>query len=244
MTGTLVTGGTGTLGRDLVPALRALGGETHVLSRSGAPQTRRGDLASGEGLDVALRGIDTIVHLAAGRDQPGEARNLVRAAATAAGIRHLVFISIVGIDKIPLPYYRDKLAAETVIAEGAVPATILRTTQFHQFAEGLFAAQRWLPVLFSPRLRIQPIDTRVVAEVLAGLASGGPRGRVADLGGPEVLSGGSIARLYRSHLRSRKPIVEFSLPGRLFAQFAAGHNVVPGSRAGGRTFGQYLADKE
>ncbi|WP_204742217.1 SDR family oxidoreductase [Glaciihabitans arcticus] len=99
----LVTGGTGTLGRDLVPMLRDRGADVTVLSRRAAPGVRVADLASGAGLADALDGISTVVHLAAGKRQAEEAQRLV-SACEAAGIQHLVFISIVGIDAIPYPY--------------------------------------------------------------------------------------------------------------------------------------------
>jgi len=231
----LVTGGTGTLGRDVVPTLKNRGMDVAVLSRTPGDGRRVADLATGAGLDAALDGVDTIVHLAAGKDQPGEARQLV-AAAGATGIHHLVFISIVGIDRIPYAYYRQKLAAERIIDEAAVPSTIVRTTQFHDFVVNVFfAPQRRLPVIFTPRLSIQPIDTRVVAERLADLALDSPRGRVSDFGGPEVLTGLELARVY-----SPKRAIPFSLPGKTWSAFAAGHHLVPQNRAGGRTFAEFL----
>ena len=244
MTSILVTGGTGTLGSDLVPLLRQRGAHTYVFSRRTADdkQIRRGDLDSGAGLSDALHGIDTVVHLAAGGNQLRETQNLVDACAT-AGIGHLVFISIPGIEEIPFAYYKAKLSAERTVTAGAVPWSVLRATQFHQFAFGLFAAQRFSPVLFAPRLRVQPIDTRVVAQHLADLAFAQPQGRVADIGGPEVLTGAEIATLYRDATRSRRPIVPLSLPGATWAGYAAGHHLVPNNPAGGRTFSEWLAGR-
>ena len=232
----LVTGATGTLGRDLLPELQSRGVDVAPLSRTPAPGVRVADLATGSGLHAALEGIDTVVHLAAGSDQELETRTLVDAA-EAAGVAHLVFISIVGIDRIPFPYYRQKLAAERVVEGGAVPHTILRTVQFHPFVVStFFAPQQRLPVLFTPRLSVQPIDTLVVASVLADLSLGAPQGRVPDLGGPEVLTGVELARAYTS-----KPVIPFSLFGKTWAGYRAGHHLVPHNRAGGRTFGEYLA---
>jgi uncharacterized protein YbjT (DUF2867 family) len=96
-------------------------------------------------------------------------------------------------------------------------------------------------VLLAPRLEIQPIDVHEVAVRLADLALGKPRGRVADVGGPSVLAGHELAREVGRQFGWTKPIVDVSLPGRTWAAFAAGHHLVPGSRAGGRTFAQYLA---
>lgn len=236
----LVTGGTGTLGREVVPLLRARDIETHVLSRNGHPAFRHADLETGVGLTAALDGVDTIVHLAAGRSQQQETRNLL-AAARSAGIRHLVFISIAGVDRIPFPYYVQKLAAETEVVDSGIPFSMLRTTQFHDFAAAPFLAQRLWPVLLAPKLSIQPIDTRTVARHLVDLALGEPSGRMPELGGPQVLTGRRIAAQVQSQLGWAKRIVDVGLFGRTWAAFAAGYHLVPGNRAGGRTFAEYLA---
>jgi len=236
----LVTGGTGTLGRELVPLLRSRDATVEVLSRTRHPAFRTADLSTGTGLELALEGIETVVHLAAGKDQSGETRTLVEAAES-AGVAHLVFISIVGIDEIPFPYYRDKLAAERLVCDSALGVSVLRTTQFHSFAAAPFLAQRHSPVLLAPRLQVQPIDVHEVAVRLADLALGSPRGRVADLGGPSVLAGHELAREVIRQFGWRKPIVDFSLPGRIWAAFAEGHHLVPQNRARGRTFAAYLA---
>jgi uncharacterized protein YbjT (DUF2867 family) len=145
----LVTGGTGTLGRELVPRLRSRDVAVEVLSRREHPGFRTADLARGDGLDAALEGIDTVVHLAAGRDQPGETRRLIEAMKR-RGVERLVFISIVGIDKIPFPYYVAKLAAEREVLDSGLGVSVLRTTQFHSFAAAPFLGQRISPVLFAP----------------------------------------------------------------------------------------------
>jgi len=235
-----VTGGTGTLGHDVIPALDARGIPAVVLSRRPGPDIRVGDLDSGEGVAEALDGIETVIHLAAGRTQPREARTLV-SAGRATSIRHLVFISIVGIDEIPFGYYRAKRAAERVIEGSGLPATVLRTTQFHQFVAGFFSAQRFSPVVVTPALSVQPIDTKTVADRLVELAVGPPSGRVSDLGGPEVLTGREIAWLYQAHRGWRRPTIPFGLPGATWAAFAQGYQLVPKNRSGGRTFAQFLA---
>lgn len=236
----LVTGATGTLGREVVPALRARDATVAVTSRMRHPQFRTADLDSGVGLAVALEDVDTVVHLAAGEDQEAETRNLVTAMRL-GGVGRIVFVSIVGIDDIPFPYYRAKLAAERVVLESGLDAAVLRATQFHSFAAAPFIAQRRWPVMVAPRLNIQPIDVRVVADQLAGLALGDASGRAPDIGGPEILTGHELAALTAAHFGVKKRILDFGLPGRAWAGFAAGHHLVPHNRSGGRTFSEYLA---
>ena len=233
MTPILVTGGTGTLGRAVVGELTARGHDVRVLSR------RTGtDLVTGRGLGGALRGAETVLHLATtrrgGRDVVAT-RNLVDAA---ADVRHLLFVSIVGIDRIPLGYYRGKLAAERIVAER--PHTVLRATQFHDLVRTLLAGAAKLPVVPVPAVRVQPIDVRDVAAHLADLAAGGPRGRVPDIGGPEVRTFRELAGDYLRVVGKRAPTVAVSFPGRVFRGYRDGANLVPGDPAGTTTFEEYL----
>ena len=137
MTAILVTGSTGTLGRALAPQLTAAGHEVRAFSRRPRPPSTpaqawaTGDLRANTGLDEALAGIDVIVHCAsAQRGDQAAAQNLI-AAARRAGAPHLVYISIVGVDQVPVGYYRAKLAVERLIEDSGLPWTILRATQFH-----------------------------------------------------------------------------------------------------------------
>ena len=142
-----------------------------------------GDLLSGTGLTSAMDGVGTVVHLATGKDDVRAAATLLDAAGR-AGVCHLVLISIVGIDDIPLGYYTQKREVERLVSESGVPHTILRATQFHSFVERLFTAQRWLPVVLAPAFDLQPIAVQEVARRLVELAGGAPAGRVPDIGGP------------------------------------------------------------
>jgi uncharacterized protein YbjT (DUF2867 family) len=175
----LVTGGTGTLGRAVVPALLAAGHEVAVLSRkpAGAAATtagrvagpttgvdrRTGDLRTGAGLAEALQGMATVLHLASDPrrtrevDIDGTAR--LTGAAAAAGCGHLLVVSIVGCDRVPFGYYRAKATAEEVALRGPVPASVLRATQFHELVVRLALASTLGPVAVAPRdLRAASLD--------------------------------------------------------------------------------------
>jgi uncharacterized protein YbjT (DUF2867 family) len=238
---TLVTGATGRLGRPTVARLGAAGHEVRSLSRRTGPGLVTGDLVTGSGLADAVAGVDVVLHLATGprRDEVATA-NLVRAAA-AGGVRHLVHMSIVGIDDIPLGYYRAKLAAERVVASSGVPHTILRATQFHDLVVSLFAVQRMTPVVVAPRFAVQPIAVTDVADRLVELAGGAPGGRVPDIGGPQVRPLPDLARVWRRAAGVRRPVVPLALPGRTFAAYAAGSDLVPGPGYGRTTFEEHVA---
>jgi len=192
MTTTLVTGATGRLGTPTVDRLRAAGHDVRALSRRGGAGLTTGDLRTGAGIPEAVAGVDTVLHLATGPRGRGdvELTRTLLAAATTARVRHLVLISIVGIDDVPLPYYRDKVVVERLVRESGLPYTILRATQFHSLVEGLFAVQRRLPVVLAPAIPLQPIAVEEVADRLVELACGAPAGRGPDKGGPDRKRGG------------------------------------------------------
>jgi hypothetical protein len=126
-----------------------------------------------------------------GRTDVTATQNLVTAAAR---VKHLVFVSIVGIDRIPISYYKGKLAAEQLVA--GLPHTILRATQFHDLVHKVLAAAAKLPVMPLPTIPFQPVDVRDVATQLVELVQGGPQGRVPDYRGtrsaPAGVPGGRV----------------------------------------------------
>ena len=263
----LVTGGTGTLGRAVVPALLAAGHEVAVLSRKPAgaagtttagrvagPTTgvdrRTGDLRTGAGLAEALQGMATVLHLASDPrrtrevDIDGTAR--LSGAAAAAGCGHLLVVSIVGCDSVPFGYYRAKATAEEVALRGPVPASVLRATQFHELVVRLALASTLGPVAVAPRgLRAASLDIRDVAERLVRAVADGPGGRLADLGGPEDLGLADVARTV-ALARGRRPPRPLSLPawGGFLRAFAEGANLPgPDAERGSRTLAAWLAER-
>jgi len=251
----LVTGGTGTLGRLLVPRLRDAGHRVRVLSRhSGAAEADveylTGDLATGEGVGAAVEGVEVVVHCAGTAKGDGEkARTLVEAAAP-AGVRHLVFISVVGADRVPIEspvdramfgYYGSKLAAERAVAASGLPWTTLRATQFHDLVYTTVRQLTRLPVVPVPALRFQPVDTVEVADRLAELAEGPPAGLVDDLAGPRVYE---LRDLVRGYLRARgkhRALVGMRPPGQAGRALRAGANLAPDRAVGRRTWEDFLA---
>jgi uncharacterized protein YbjT (DUF2867 family) len=243
MTTTLVTGATGALGTPTVTRLRAAGHDVRALSRRHGPGLTTGDLLTGEGIAEAVAGADTVLHLATGPRGRGdvEATRTLLAASKDAGVRHLVLISIVGIDYIPLGYYRDKVVIERLVRESGLPYSVLRATQFHSFVEAMFTAQRRSPVVVAPVFPLQPIAVDEVADRLVEHAGSPPAGRAADIGGPEQLGLAELARIWADTTATRRPVLPLRLPGKLFAAYRAGSALVPGPAYGRQTFAEHLA---
>ncbi|MFP8902809.1 SDR family oxidoreductase [Streptomyces atacamensis] len=247
----LVTGGTGTLGRAVVRGLSARGLAVRLLSRRPRPAGDRGpcrwatgDLTTGEGVDAAVSGAGVIVHCATtlGRGDVAATRRLADAAHRAGSRPHLVYISIVGVDRVPLPYYRAKLAAERVVAESGLPWTVLRATQFHDLIARVTDAQRLSPVALAlAGVRFQPVDAEEVAERLADLAVGEPAGRVPDMGGPQVRDHAELTRATLRARGRRRPVLPLWLPGAAFRGYRAGGHLAPDHAVGRITYEEYLA---
>ena len=254
----LVTGGTGTLGRLVVPRLQDAGCKVRVLSRrtrdeGDGIEYLTGDLATDKGIEAAVDGAETIVHCAGtAKGDAEKARNLVRASAR-AGTRHLVYISVVGADRIPVVsgvdramfgYFGAKLAAERVVADSGLPWTTLRATQFHDAFLMTARQMAKLPVIPAPAgFRFQPVDAREVADRLVELALGKPAGLVPDIAGPRVYG---MAELVRGYLRARgkrRLIVPVRMPGQAARAIRAGANLAPGRTVGHRSWEDFLAER-
>ena len=245
----LVTGGTGTLGRPLVELLTSRGAAVRVLSRRPRPAPApphewcTGDLRRGQGIEEAVAGAGTIIHCATGRGDIVAARALL-AAARRAGRPHLVYISIVGIDRVPVGYYRSKLATERLIADCGLPWTILRATQFHDLIARGCAALARLPVLPVPAATsFQPVDAGEVAARLAELATGTPSGRVSDMAGPQVRAAADLARSYLGASGRYRRVQPVWLPGRAAAAARRGGLLAPGHASGQVTFEDFLGSR-
>jgi uncharacterized protein YbjT (DUF2867 family) len=242
----LITGGTGRLGRRLVGPLQAAGHTVRVMSRRGAgPGGVRGDLTSHRDLPQALAGADVVVHAAS---DPRDAWQVdvagTRRLAQAADrdrLQHLVYVSIVGVDRIPYGYYRAKFAAEQVLLASGLPVTLLRVTQFHDFVDQLLETAKRGPVLPVPMSwSAQPVDVGEVADHVAAVAGGPPSGDVAEYGGPEELTAADMARLWTAAREPGTRVVATPVPGRLSAAFRDGAALPTRGARGRRTYREHL----
>jgi uncharacterized protein YbjT (DUF2867 family) len=243
----LVTGGTGQIGRPLVKLLRSRDVPVVVATRTPGPDaalSRRLDLATGDGLPEVLDGVHAVVALhtdsrrAREVDADGTAR--LAPAAKAAGVQHLLLLSIVGCDRVPLAYYRAKLVAEQAVEESGVGWTVQRATQFHTLVRRIAGSMPARgPVAVLPRgWGAQPVDPAAVVDRLAELVRGGPRGRVEDLAGPQHISLAEAARL----VSQPRWVLQVPVPGRVGAGFSAGGNLPRrGALIRGSSFTEWLA---
>jgi uncharacterized protein YbjT (DUF2867 family) len=253
----LITGGTGTLGRLVLPRLLDTGAKLRVLSRSDHPSGDgvdfvTGDLATGAGLQTAMDGVGTVVHCAgSAKGDDEKARHLVRAASR-AGVGHIVYISVVGADRIPVVsatdramfgYFAAKRGAEEIIADSQLPWTTLRATQFYDLILKVAQGLAKLPIVPVPAAPYQPIDAGEVADRLVELALGAPAGLVPDLGGPRVYD---LPELVRSCLRAthrRRIVLPMRPPGKAGRAVRAGATLTPDRMVGRKTWEEFLAER-
>jgi uncharacterized protein YbjT (DUF2867 family) len=246
----LLTGGTGTLGRLVTPLLRDAGCTVRVLSRHGREsgdgiEYVTGDLLKGEGIEPAVDGAEIILHLAGGPKGDEEAtRNLVRAASR-AGVQHLVYISVIGADRVPLGWFKSKLGAEQAVAGSGLPWTTLRAAQFHDLVLNVVQKMAKLPVIPIPGgLRFQPVDSREVAARLVELTLDKPAGLVPDLAGPKVYGMADLSRGYLQARGKRRLMMPVRMPGKAGRAYRAGENLsLEGAAVGERTWEDFLAER-
>ncbi|PRZ41173.1 uncharacterized protein YbjT (DUF2867 family) [Antricoccus suffuscus] len=251
----LVTGATGTLGTPIVTRLLDLGHEVRAASRS-APHNTAGiggkfpyriDFATATPTEVeaAVDGMDTVIHCAtSGRSKRDVEMTRALVAAATAKAAHFVYISIVGIDDIPLGYYKGKAAAERVIARSDVSWSILRTTQFHNLVASMCAGIARIPAIapIPKGVSFQPIAVGEVADRLVEIATGPAIGRATDMGGPEVGRLHEFFGAWAAHNGVRRRAVSVPLPGAVGKALRQGGNLAPDHAVGSGTFAQFLAE--
>ncbi|WP_291057067.1 NAD(P)H-binding protein [Herbiconiux sp.] len=239
-----VAGGTGTVGRHVVDLARERGHEAVVLSRGTGI-----DLVSGDGLARALAGVDAVVDAASVATQSAKVSeeffgtvtaNLLAAEET-AGVGHHIALSIVGSDLAPYGYYAGKAVQERLVRAGGVPWTILRATQFHEFAQQLYGRVDLGPIHLVPTMISQPVAAHEVGLRLVELAEASPAGLATDLAGPEVLTMVDMVRAYAAATGGTGPILQIPLPGG-FGKAMRDGTTVAGSDAdrGTQTFAEWI----
>nr|SBO99578.1 hypothetical protein BN4615_P9094 [Nonomuraea gerenzanensis] len=248
-----MTGGSGRLGRAVLKSLIEAGHDVRATSRrarpaSGGVRWAVADLTTGQGVAEAVADVAVVVHLASApyrgrytRRVELDGTSALLAAARKAGVRHLLYVSIVGVDRVPWGYFRTKVQGERLVRDGGVPWTIVRATQFHEFVEQAFRGMARLGLMVvDPRVLVQPVDVRDLAGHLVTVVGRGPGGEVEEYGGPESLT---MAQAALSWLRARglrRPVLRLRLPGRFGRAARAGQLTTKARPAGEITWEAYL----
>lgn len=254
----LVTGGAGKLGSQVIARLIAQGNRVRILTHD-APsafaeqaEVVAGDLAANVGLDAALMGMRAVIHVASDSRQAQAVdvegtRHLLDAAMASMSPPHIVYISIVGVDRSDFPYYGAKRAAELLIQQSGAPWSILRATQFHSFVVAFLqslGADTEPDVAVPAGVRFQSIASGEVADRLVEIAELGPLTAVEKMGGPEILD---IETMAAAYLRARGRVARthaepLSTPR--YEVFRSGVNLTPDHAVGVMTWEDYLAHKD
>ncbi len=232
------------MGAHVVDVARDRGHDVVVLSRSAGV-----DLVEGSGLAAALAGVDAVIDVASTQTMSAKksthffttvTHNLL-AAEKAAGVQHHVALSIVGSDRAPHAYYAGKVAQEKAIRGGDIPWTILRATQFHEFASQIYGQLKFGPLVVVPKMRSQPVSAREVAERLVDIAEGAPAGHVSDLGGPREENMANMVRAHAARLPGTHWVLELPIPGAYGRAMRDGTLVPgPGADRGTQTYTDWL----
>lgn len=264
----LVTGGTGILGRELVPRLKAEGYTVRVMSRKSPSQKpwpdvewAQADLETGSGLAESVSEVDILIHAATdsgftpqgvnlrptlfpkrGVDVEGTQRLLEQA--KKAKVSHFIYPCIVGIDRIEIPYYRHKVQAEELTKSSGIPWSILRATQFHNLVDSLLLSlSRWPVLLLPTDFQYQSIASGEVAERLLEIVRDGPSGRLPDIGGPQVETWGQLARIWLEARGWKRKIIHLPAPGSIAEGFRRGYLTCPDEQYGKVTWREWVDKK-
>jgi uncharacterized protein YbjT (DUF2867 family) len=236
------------VGRYVVDVLEEQGRDVVPFSRSSGV-----DAVTGEGLAEALAGVDTVVDAASSPDQEGAlefftaaSRNLQQAGAE-AGVRRIVVVSIIGLDRFTAGYGAAKQAHERAMLAGPVAATIVRAAQFHELVEQLMEWGTQNGTIYLPKMRTQLVAARTVAEKLADVVTGagpaaGPDGAPLEIAGPREENLLQAAQLVAEHRGVTLPIEAGSNPDDPDNDLYEAGALLPGQDAilAGPTFEEWL----
>jgi uncharacterized protein YbjT (DUF2867 family) len=239
-----IAGGSGTVGRYVVDSVTKAGHEAVALSRSSGF-----DLVSGAGLADALVGVEVIIDVSNPSTSNGAkatsffsevTKNLQRSGGQAR-VQRLVSLSIVGIDNFPYGYYRAKLAQEEAVFAGPLSATVVRATQFHEFAAQILHRTKRGPLAAMPMMQVQPIAARSVGQVLCDAALSPPSQKITEIAGPNVESLVAMSRTIMRERGSRGIVIPIWVPGTA-GKMMRGGGQLPSTAANlvGPAFAQWL----
>jgi uncharacterized protein YbjT (DUF2867 family) len=247
----LVTGSTGQLGSALLNQLKGSEYKVKITSRKkpediGTFEWVYSDLFTGEGIEEAVKDVEVIIHAATSPIKNSriiEVIGLEKFLSKLQHIKHFIYPSIVGIDEIPLKYYKLKYEAEELLKNSSIPYTIVRGTQFHSFVENLLLSKPLFKRYVIPgNIKFQSIDVGEFANHLIDIINKGPQGRTDDFGGPDIMTLREMAELKIKINNETNKVLNISLPGKLYKSFYDGKNTNFSQKIGKITFEEYLRD--
>lgn len=226
----VVIGGTGLIGKKLIPLVRERGHDALAASPSSGVNT-----LTGEGLAEVLSGAQVVVDVS---NSPSfedrvvleffekSGRNIL-AAEAAAGVTHHVALSVVGADRIPdSGYMRAKVAQERLIKGGKVPYTIVRATQFFEFLAAIAGPGADGGAVRVPNAPMQPLAADDVAATLADVALAPAANAILELAGPEAQSiAAFVQRALAANRDTRKVVADPE--ARYFGAALDAHGLTP-----------------
>jgi uncharacterized protein YbjT (DUF2867 family) len=250
----LVTGGTGTLGKQVVKLLINKSNtpivltskEDGIVEKGAIPAV--GDLARGTGLNEATGNTDVIIHCASNPRNSAEVdiqgtENLL-ASIPSGRSPYIIYISICGVDKSSYLYYQNKLATEKLIAASGFPYTILRITQFHDFilrrilTPGLNEQESFIEL--PDNMSFQPIDIQDAATYIVDRIDEKPQGACLTIGGPEIFTIRQLATTYLEYTGKDYTIKDSSAQSDFHNIFRSGINLTPENKTGTITWSTFL----
>lgn len=241
----VVIGGSGLIGSKVVDRLRKAGHDVLAASPSSGVNT-----LTGEGLEAAMKGTEVVIDVANSPSFEDKAvlaffktsgRNLL-AAETKAGVRHHLALSVVGTDRLAASgYFRGKIAQEALIRSAGIPYTIVHSTQFFEFLQGIVkSGAAGDEVHLSPAL-IQPIGSDDVADAVVDYALGKPLDGTVEIAGPDAFPLADLVRRFMSIIKDpRKVVTDERAP--YFGAELAERTLLPaaGARLGSLNFSGWL----
>lgn len=208
----VVIGGSGLVGSKLVKRLRQLGHEVVAASPASGVDT-----ITGRGLIEALTAAQVVVDVANSPSPEDQAvldffetsgRNLL-AAERIAGVRHHVALSVVGTDRLlESGYFRGKMTQEELVRGAGTPFTIVRSTQFFEFLDGIVQSAAVGPIVRVSPAYFQPIAADDVAGALADIAVGEPANGTLELAGPERMRLSDAVRRFLQDKRDERSVLD------------------------------------
>ncbi len=250
----LITGGTGKLGKEIVNQLLFKKYQITVLStkkRLELPKSvliLKADLTNIYSLKNNIKDFQIIIHCAS---NPKDSENVdfkgtlnLLQSINNKELPHIIYISIVGVDKSTFPYYQHKYQAETIIQESEFPWTILRITQFHDFVlhQVIDSLDNKDDSIFKvpKQMAFQSIDIKNVAEFISSIISDDPKNSIITLGGPEVLNIKDMVKIYLTEVGRSAKIKEVITNNSFYKIFTTGINLCPNEKIGTIKWGDFI----